>query len=636
MRDEVIGLVGDGCLLHDRVRVALSWEFAVAEVADTRGLSAVVSVHGDADADLRKACAETGTRLLPVRIEHGKVIIGPVTTGTDTGCPSCAAHRRRLADPRAAEREALRQRHGDAVAPSVCTSMAADAAAGLVVDEVARGRADRTFRRLDLSDLSVSRHRFLPDPACPDCGGLPADAAEPIVLRSRPKPSPDVHRVRELSTMDTELIDTYVDDAAGVVRPLLLQRDAPLVRVVAPVSSLRGTQSQNGWGRTNDVPSARLTAVLEALERAGGEKPGGRRTVVRGSYRELADRALDPRTLSLYPDDRYGSPDFRFLRYDEDLDCSWVWGHSFGRDEPVLVPERYAYYALHSPEDPRFVYEISNGCAMGGCLEEAILYGLLEVAERDAFLMTWYARMPVRRVDPFSATDRTIPLMIEHLRHRFGYDILLFCTTLEQGIPCFWGMAVDRTPGPDRPRALCAGGSAIRPEKAVLNLLHELAHLLQLVDGYDEPARERARRMVDDPHEVKIMDDHSLLYCHEDAFDRFDFLLAPRERHSFADLADLWRWPRHDDLRDDVREMIRRYRDSGLDVVVVDQTTADHRAGGFACVKVIVPGTLPMTFGHANRRVDDLPRLLTVPHRLGYRDRELTLADLNPHPHPFP
>jgi len=68
----------------------------------------------------------------------------------------------------------------------------------------------------------------------------------------------------------------------------------------------------------------------------------------------------------------------------------------------------------------------------------------------------------------------------------------------------------------------------------------------------------------------------------------------------------------------------------------VDQTSPEHRAGGFVCVKVIIPGTLPMTFGHHHRRVDGLPRLATVPHRLGYAARPLAPSDLNPHPHPFP
>jgi ribosomal protein S12 methylthiotransferase accessory factor len=92
----------------------------------------------------------------------------------------------------------------------------------------------------------------------------------------------------------------------------------------------------------------------------------------------------------------------------------------------------------------------------------------------------------------------------------------------------------------------------------------------------------------------------------------------------------------HADLVDDLNEVLGRYLGSGLDVIVVDQTTAEHRAGGFACVKVLIPGTVPMTFGYHNRRVDGLPRLYDIPHRLGHRSRALLHDELNPHPHPFP
>jgi ribosomal protein S12 methylthiotransferase accessory factor len=92
----------------------------------------------------------------------------------------------------------------------------------------------------------------------------------------------------------------------------------------------------------------------------------------------------------------------------------------------------------------------------------------------------------------------------------------------------------------------------------------------------------------------------------------------------------------NDDLTDDLNDTVDRLRSQGLDVIVVDQTTPEHRVGGFSCVKVIVPGMLPMTFGHGNRRIDGLPRLFEVPRLLGYRDHALRPQDVNPHPHPFP
>lgn len=63
------------------------------------------------------------------------------------------------------------------------------------------------------------------------------------------------------------------------------------------------------------------------------------------------------------------------------------------QNRPILVPESIAYYSLGHRD--AYVYETSNGCAIGGSLEEAIFHGILEVVERDAFLLTWYAELPL-------------------------------------------------------------------------------------------------------------------------------------------------------------------------------------------------------------------------------------------------
>ncbi|MET7606045.1 TOMM precursor leader peptide-binding protein [Streptomyces avermitilis] len=666
-----IAVLGDGGLLHHAVSTAAAREFRVmgldrGALADAVATCAAVLVACDtADTDLHpdvgKFAEAAGIPWLPLGTEADAVLVGPVAAGPGGGCPACAAWRRRLTRDKAQHHETLRARHGERLTglPSpLRTRPAAAVAAELAVVLLARTlsgeplpqdaadragcaegrRAGDRFHRVALDSLAVSSHRYLPYSPCEDCGGLPDDGADQarIVPASRPKPALDVFRVQDVVAREQELYDLYVDSAAGVVPAVEDERGGPLPRAMAPLSSLRGNSSQNGWGRTSNYRTSRLTAVLEALERFGGEQPRGRRTTVVANRRELGGSALDPRSLGLYPDERHDLPGFPYVRYHEDLVMPWVWGYSFARAEPVLVPERYAYYAAHSHEDPRFVYEISNGCAMGGCLEEAILCGLLEVAERDAFLMTWYGRMAIPRVDPGSAKDRSIPMLIEHLRQRTGYEIQLYSATLEQGVPCFWAVGLDTANDPGRPRVLCAGGSALLPEKAVINVLHEMAHLLEHAKLYDGAEQDRAARMVRDPSLVKVMGDHSVLYSHADAFDRFNFLLGEREARSFDSFEEQWRWPAHTDLRADLDEMLSRYLDRGMDVVVVDQTTPEHRAGGFACVKVIVPGALPMTFGHHNRRVDGLPRLLNIPYELGYRERVLTPEDINPDPHPFP
>lgn len=82
--------------------------------------------------------------------------------------------------------------------------------------------------------------------------------------------------------------------------------------------------------------------------------------------------------------------------------------------------------------------------------------------------------------------------------------------------------------------------------------------------------------------------------------------------------------------------LIQVFNRLNLEVIVVNQTTAEMRRNGLHCVKVLIPGMLPMTFGHHLTRLTGLERVLRVPAELGYVKQPLTPEQLNPHPHPFP
>ena len=600
---------------------------------------------------IQALCAAHGTSWLPVRTELGRAILGPFYVPSEAGCVQCAERRRSLANEYSEARETVRRSHLQLIdqPSSWLTAIAARTVAAVTAEDVirsGRSRSGRTWHALlyvDLDTLSLSTHRFLPDPLCPACGTAPMDSPElaRITLRPRPKPSPDAYRVRRLGDADLDrLRETYVDEETGLIGRVLRFTSGGLAIGAAEMRTRHHGHADLSWGRTRRYRTSESVAVLEALERYGGMAPGGRRSAVRASFADVRDRAVDPRTLGLYSAEQYVQPGFPVRPFDPDRECWWVWGYSFALRDPILVPQAYAYYRTQStdPDDPSFAFEISNGCALGSCLEEAILYGILEVVERDAFLMTWYARLPAARIDPSSARDRSIPMLIEAIEAQTGYQVQIFDTTMEHGIPSLWAMTVHPS-GTGQPAVACTAGAHLNPERAASSALCELGPILaDLIRRYPDIA-ERGRAMVDDPALVVSMDDHSVLYARHEASYRLDFLTAGDQSRSFADIE-----RRHGvaeaflniDLTDDVTEVVRRLRRHGLDVVVVDQTTPEHRVGGLSCVKAIVPGMLPMTFGHDNRRIHGLPRLFEVPKLLGFSDRTLLPQDLNPHPHPFP
>jgi ribosomal protein S12 methylthiotransferase accessory factor len=573
-----------------------------------------------------------GDPVLPVWTELGVVVIGPLERPGVAGCRECARRRRRRAQVDGAAREAVSAASGSRPAPWL-TGWAADTVAAVVQQELGpAGPPGPAVSLVSLADLRVTRHPFLPDPLCPVCGDRPDDdapAAE-IVLTRREKPDSETFHEQELVGDLERLEQVYVDPVTGLIREIREDTMGGLVMAAAllPVPG-EDEAVEPGVGRTSTFRSARTVAVLEAVERYGGLGPRGRRTVVRAAYAEVSGHALDPSTLGVHPDESYERPAFPFRRFAPDRVTDWVWGYSFARQEPILVPERLAYYHVH-PHDPAerpFLYEISNGCALGGSLEEAVLHGLLEVAERDAFLLTWYRQRTVPRLDLDSVPDGRARVLAGLIQDGTGYRVEAFDITTEFGIPSVWVQAVDPQsgtgsgPGPVRPAGVCAAGSSPVPRKALVNALSELGPILvDLIRRYPA-AQERARQMVAEPDLVRTMEDHSTLYGHPEAFARLGFLengpLRPLESMQEAVGTAFGA----DDLSIDLRALVARFTDAGHDVVVVDQTAPEHRAGGLACAKVLIPGTVPMTFGYRNRRVDGLPRLGREPFG---------------HPHPFP
>jgi len=484
---------------------------------------------------------------------------------------------------------------------------------------------------VNLKTLKSSRHFFLPDPLCPVCGGLPLDSsiAARIVLKPSPKISADRYRCRSIDELGRVLARDYLDHRTGFLNGKMLDFISPFADVSVNLPLF--ADNEITAGRTHSYAVSELTAILEGLERYCGMAPRGKRTIIRDSYRNLADQALCPADVGAHSPEQYAQDGFPFQPFDPGRTYNWVWGYSLLQEREILVPESLAYYGTGCGDG--FVYETSNGCALGGSFEEAVFYGILEVVERDSFLLSWYARLPLPRLDPDSAGDCELRLMIDRVRAVAGFDVHLLNATMEHGIPSVWAIAKNRKPR--GPNLICAAGAHPDPVRAAKGAIHELAGMLLTVNEKFETNREKYERMLHDPYEVRHMEDHSMLYALPQAEERMRFLLDEGRpvrtfQEEFKDKAE------NADLTEDLISLLQSLRRWNLDVIVVDQTTPEIARNGLYCVKVIIPGMLPMTFGYRFTRLTGLNRVFQVPVELGYAKRPLTPEQLNPFPHPFP
>lgn len=644
----VVAVVGEG-VLAELVCVELITECRIVRVTDIKeGLpedAEFALVLNDAwhPAVLREVEAElqvAGIPWLRGFVAFGEGVVGPLVRPGQSGCSRCADTRQLIAGRDSREMWGLQQcltEIGGIPSDTWASRTGLLQMAYLIAAESRnvlrriRSRTEEHVVLVNLKTLNCSSHFFLPDPLCPICGSLPEDSqdAARISLKPSPKVGENIYRSRSLQELKAFLARDYLDYKIGFLNGKMLDLISPLADATVNLPMLE--QDEVTAGRTNCYADSELSAILEGLERYCGMAPRGKRPVVRGSYRQLAGEALDPVTVGLYGKEQYELPGFPFKPFDPDAETDWAWGYSFAQGRPILVPQWLAYYS--SPCRQGFVYETSNGCALGGSLEEAIMYGMLEVVERDSFLLTWYAQLPLPRIDPQSSGDRDLKLMVDRLRAVAGFDVLLFNATMENGIPSIWAVAKNRKP--NGVNLICAAGAHPDPVRAAKGAVHELSGMMLTLDHKFEANREDYVRMFHNPSLVQGMEDHSLLYSLPEAEPRLRFLLEEnRPMRAFAQ--EFGVTPKHGDLTEDLKAMIDKFLQLHMDVIVVDQSTPELRRNGLHCVKVLMPGMLPMTFGYQFTRLAGLERALRVPAELGYTERPLRPEELNAHPHPFP
>jgi ribosomal protein S12 methylthiotransferase accessory factor len=609
---------------------------------------------------INQRCLQTGVALLPIYTQFNAGIIGPCVMPAEKGCASCADFRKIGAAPSDAERELLHwyfHGHGELdLAQPWLSSFAMSTLATLVAEEIAaflqgsdQLRTRCALLSVSLETLDCRRHPFLPLSYCPDCGKLAADTAEDaaITLQSRQKPDAFTYRTKHPTANPQQLITTYTDERTGLVYALVpVNSDLMPIALSHLHSELPDdVQTAEGTGCTLRPEQSKVVSLLESVERYAGLRPRSKYTTVHASYHQLVQQkqaALDPTTLGLHSPEQYEY--YRrhhscrhLVAYDHDLSYSWVWGYSCQRRSPILVPEHCAYYGVPiSQDNPAFVYEISNGCALGSCLEEAIFHGIMEVVERDAFLLSWYAQLGLPRLDLDSVSDPTMRLLTEHIKHHSGYSVYVLNATLDHAIPCLLVLGIDEQKRDELPRVHVMAGSHPHPEQALLRALREFTASLVFSPETYRQRRAHAQEMLAAPELVREMEDHALVYYLPAAFERLAFLLGSQQRQTFQEAFDGFyrRPPAGMDLRDDLERLMNAYLARNQDIIVVDQTAPEHLPCGLRCVKILMPGLLPMTFGQQNRRIG-LVRLSQLPHTLGYRDHPLTEAEINPYPHPF-
>lgn len=469
---------------------------------------------------------------------------------------------------------------------------------------------------------------------------------------------PDVERLVEaLVSPRTGVIEHLARLHHGAAAPPnLVMYQALLSHFDFRKSELR---ERAGIGKGETAAEAIRGAIGEAIEQyCACQLPPD--AIIEAPYADLAGHALDPAACVLYAESQYAQPDFPYHRFDPAVPLGWVRGQRLtgdardaeppgsatagggtagrrsppteraggdgGRaDQDVLIPAALVYmtYAGDRPEQ-EIVEVTSNGLAAGPSLEFALLRGLWELVERDAFMLTWLNRLPLPRVDIASLDG--LPRTIRAHFARFGIEVHVFNATTDLPIAVMIAVAVDRSGR--GPAAVVGLGCDLTPAAAVRRALLEVC---QLHPG--ETMRYRERQPEAGPRafeDVRDMTDHSALFTLPAMLPQLGCLLDTPRTQRIEELPDL----ATGDLAADLARCAGWLAGIGSRAAYVDLTTPDIAPLGLHVVRVVATELQPIHFGHGRARLGGR-RLYTIARTLGYAATLRTEAELNPCPHPL-
>lgn len=470
--------------------------------------------------------------------------------------------------------------------------------------------------------LQSELHPVLRAPECPVCREDKTGMAQPARRRSTAGAS-------NLPAAAPVLVSAKT----GVVRELTtVQKDPsepPLPFVVrARLANHRFAAGHEDLfacsGKGMTIEDARLSALGEAVERysAGIWQPQGVTWSARG---ELDGESLDPRELVLYADEQYA--DLPYARYDGSNVLGWAKARSLLDEREVYVPALALYMAYETRTEDEYLCPItSNGLAAGSSPADATLRAVLEVLERDAFMITWLARLETERVDASSHPHADVVALAAAYRRR-GVEVRLHRLPTDHPVHIF--AAFLRQGSGDGPAVVAGLGADLDPALAARRAVLEAAQVRPALRrrARSPEMKKRLASLLEDPRRVTTLDDHDLLYTSRERLGAFDFLFdldtMPLDWAAPALTAD-----------EQLGTLVNHFRARGQEILHADLTSPDVGALGLYTSRAILPGFQPIDFGWRERRLGGR-RLFQLPQTLGRAASALSLADLNPDPHPI-
>ncbi len=238
----------------------------------------------------------------------------------------------------------------------------------------------------------------------------------------------------------------------------------PIFTAIRPTAEDGAISIYGGKGISKD--HAKASAMMEGFERYSAEKQDSDETII-ATVNEISDKGeyIDPKSLNL--NQKFEKEDLSNMKLEWSLSHDLISGNEF------YVPSNAVFHPYIKDNAESLFKSNTNGLASGNVLEEAILHGIFEVIERDAWSIFELTHKNYAQINLDSIESELINETLNKFESK-GIKIKLMDFTADIKIPTIAASA-DDTVTKDAGLLTLGIGTHLDPEVAILRALTEVA-----------------------------------------------------------------------------------------------------------------------------------------------------------------
>lgn len=372
--------------------------------------------------------------------------------------------------------------------------------------------------------------------------------------------------------------------------------------IINPKSN--GGITYNGSAIGFDEDTVKIKAMGEAIERYCCSNFNSKDITI-ASYEELNYKALDPLIFINYSNEVLKNKKDGYIEKIRKSKLSWVLGQNLETKEDIFIPTQLVYSEYFNLNEPLIRIPISTGAAFEQSYEKAVERGLLEIIERDCFMLNWLSKNSPSKINlNFKGLKNLKDYFLRYKIEPYIFDI-----TNDLEIPSMLCLLIDRT---GVSPAVSAGlKSDLNPYNASIGSLLEAQHgrnwtrFSYSLDGKPD---------INNPSEIIDFKTRGYFWFKDDMIKNIEFLLSNNKVRSIED----------NDKQNDLNYIKGLLKSKGYNIFTVNLTSKVLDDYGLFVIKTIVPELHPLSFSYE------------MPYDFSNRlNKTLNRKKPNLYPHPF-